>query len=100
MLGPVYCVDGECVSGVTVADIGGESVRQKLLPSFRQSREAGLVAMRDLIAEMLDGDVAPRDVASLTKRLDDVSQEIERLSGGGEAGAVDVSDKAFRPEAV
>lgn len=47
-----------------------------------------LVATRDLIAKALDGEVAARDLASLTKRLVDVAKEIEDLDseGGGAVG--------------
>lgn len=39
-----------------------------------------LVAMRNLIAEKLDeGSISSRDLASLTKRLADVSAEIEAI---------------------
>ena len=38
-----------------------------------------LIAMRDLIAKDLDDGVAPRDLASLTKRLMEITREIEAL---------------------
>lgn len=39
-----------------------------------------LVAMRNLIAEKLDeGSISSRDLASLTKRLSDISAEIEAI---------------------
>ena len=42
-----------------------------------------LVACRDLIANTLDAGVAPRDLASLTKRLREITKEIEALNAAG-----------------
>ena len=38
-----------------------------------------LVAMRDKIAEVIDGGVSPRDLASLSRRLLDLAQEVRAL---------------------
>lgn len=44
------------------------------------NRRRLLVAMRNLIAEKLDeGSISSRDLASLTKRLADISAEIEAI---------------------
>lgn len=85
-----------------MADIGGDKpVTQSILAAFRRSRVDGLVATRDYIAQQLDDGVPPRDSASLTKRIADLAQEIEKLQGNELEGAGEhVADQAFRPEAV
>jgi hypothetical protein len=40
-----------------------------------------LVATRDLVAAQLDEGVAPRDLASLSRRLMELAKEIEGLKG-------------------
>lgn len=42
-------------------------------------RRATLVAMRDKIAETIDGTESGRDIAALTKRLAEVMAEIDAL---------------------
>lgn len=58
-----------------------------------------LVSMRDLIAKELDKGVAPRDIASLTKRLLELRKEIEAVdaaeSADGISGAVATPDAAW-----
>ena len=58
-----------------------------------------LVATRDLIARTLDEGVPPRDLASLTKRLREVTREIEALdaasSGDGVGRAAAAPDAAW-----
>lgn len=51
-----------------------------------------LVAMRDKIAHDLDNDVQARDLASLTKRLMEITREIELIDAADEGD--DVSDAA------
>lgn len=57
-----------------------------------------LVAMRNLIADRLDkGDVAPRDLSSLIKRLADLSEAIDAIDRAARtddpvARALDVED--------
>ena len=57
-----------------------------------------LMAMRDLIARDLDGGVAPRDMAALTKRLLEITKEIEAIHAVN-AGD-DVGKAAATPDAV
>jgi hypothetical protein len=58
-----------------------------------------LVAMRDLIAHDLDDGVAARDLASLTKRLLEITKEIEALDaardGDGVGRAAKTADSAW-----
>ena len=60
-----------------------------------------LIAIRDQIAETLDAGVPARDMASLTKRLVDISQEIEELHAqrqGDEVGqAAETPDEEWKP---
>ena len=82
-------------------DIGKDPVQQSILAAFRCSYFDGLVATRDYIATQLDAGVPPRDAAALTKRIADVSKEIEDLEHQqGKQGVVNVSDAAFRAEAI
>ncbi|MGE8691851.1 hypothetical protein [Bifidobacterium bifidum] len=56
-----------------------------------------------LKAAVFDADTPPRDLAALTRRLLEVSREIERLetqSGGNESVAVEVGDDEFDEAAV
>jgi hypothetical protein len=79
----------------------GERVaRKKSVADAAQSgdRRELLVAMRDRIAKTIsDPDCPPRDLASLTRRLQDIAREIDllNLSGAG-AGSV-VSDSGDEP---
>ena len=58
-----------------------------------------LVAMRDVIAAQLDAGVMPRDLASLTKRLMEIRQEISAIDAGEEGDAIthaaDLEDDAW-----
>lgn len=46
-----------------------------------------LVALRNLIADSLDsGEVSPRDLAALTKRVDDISKEIAAIDAQSKEG--------------
>ncbi|MCI1984085.1 MAG: hypothetical protein LKJ47_04860 [Bifidobacteriaceae bacterium] len=46
-----------------------------------------LVALRNLIADSLDsGKVSPRDLAALTKRIDDISKEIAAIDAQSKEG--------------
>lgn len=65
-----------------------KTTRSKTASRSRRVRNAAasgdrrrlLVAMRNLIAEKLDeGSISSRDLASLTKRLADISAEIEAI---------------------
>ena len=54
--------------------------RSKGSSKSHRDRRRLLVAMRNLIAEKLDeGSISSRDLASLTKRLADMSAEIEAI---------------------
>ncbi|MCH9276108.1 hypothetical protein JS533_007455 [Bifidobacterium amazonense] len=63
-----------------------------------------LVAMRNLIADKLDeGKVSPRDLAALTKRLADLSNDIDAIDKAAAvndpvAVALDVEDETFDDE--
>jgi hypothetical protein len=63
-----------------------------------------LVAMRDRIAETLSGDCPPRDLASLTKRLQDIARDIAALDAAEAAAQssadLDDYDDAFDPAAI
>lgn len=60
------------------------------------SREALLVAMRDLIAADLDAGVPARDLAALTRRLMEISKELEAVKADREGD--DVGDAASTPD--
>ena len=57
-----------------------------------------LMAMRDLIARDLDAGVPARDLASLTKRLLEITKEIEAIHAAG-AGD-DVGKAAATPDSA
>lgn len=64
-----------------------------------------LVAMRERIARTVsDERCPPRDLAALTRRLQDIAREIEEIesrSGGDDIGhAAGTPDDEFRPEAL
>lgn len=78
-------------------------------PSVAQAAESGdrrglLVAMRDRIAKTIsDPDCPPRDLASLTRRLQDIAREIDQLDLMGRgAGSVvaDTDDESFDASSV
>ncbi len=57
-----------------------------------------LVAMRDRIAKTIsDSDCPPRDLASLTRRLQDIAKEIDQLELSGGVGSVvaETGDESF-----
>lgn len=85
-------------------DIGSdEPVVQSVLAAARSSQLAAKKAMRDLVAKELDSGVPPRDLASLTKRLSDLVDEIEQLEAASEEekpNARKRSSRKFRPEAI
>ena len=55
-----------------------------------------LVAMRDQIAAQLDEGVPARDLASLTRRLMEISREVRNLDAAEKGD--DVSDAASTPD--
>lgn len=57
-----------------------------------------LVAMRDLVARDLDEGVPARDLASLTKRLLEITKEIEAIDAA--ANGDDVGKAAAAPDAA
>lgn len=63
-----------------------------------------LIAMRDRIAKTIsDPDCPPRDLASLTRRLQDIAKEIDllELSGTGSGSVVsDTGDESFDPSSI
>lgn len=68
------------------------------------NRRSLLVAMRDRIAKAIsDPDCPPRDLASLTRRLQDIAKEIDQLDLQGDgAGSVvaNTDDERFDPTSV
>jgi hypothetical protein len=56
-----------------------------------------LEAMRDLVATQLDEGVPPRDMASLTKRLREITEDIAELDAAEKGDAVGVA--AATPDA-
>lgn len=88
----------------------GETPAPKKKQTVEQAATSGthrdlLVAMRDRIAQAVSSpDCPPRDLAALTRRLQDVAKEIEAIDarvadegGGAGDGAVDT---AFDAEAL
>ena len=63
-----------------------------------------LVAMRDRIAVAVsDQDCPPRDLAALTRRLQDIAREIEQIDLRAEEEAEEAEgaeDEAWNPEAI
>jgi hypothetical protein len=62
-----------------------------------------LVAMRDRIAKTIsDPDCPPRDLASLTRRLQDIAREIDQLdiSVGPESVIAETDDESFDAASV
>lgn len=68
------------------------------------SRRDLLVALRDRIAEEMDGDVQARDLASLSLRLMSIVKELEELKTQSEGEAIGVAaetpDEEFDAETV
>jgi hypothetical protein len=77
-------VDGDSSSAGTVRSAAGES-RRKLL-----------TALRDKIASDIDDGVPARDLASLSKRLLDISKELDELSTAEDGD--DISRAAGTPD--
>lgn len=79
--------------GKTVAEAAASGKHRELL-----------VAMRERIAMTVsDSRCPPRDLAALTRRLQDIAREIEQLDArAGEEGTArgDVADEAFDASAV
>jgi len=62
-----------------------------------------LVAMRDRVATAVqDPNTAARDLAALTRRLREISRDIEAIDAkdAGEADSADVTDEAFDAAAI
>ena len=64
-----------------------------------------LIAMRDRIAESIQSpDCPPRDLAALTRRLQDIAKDLQALDAAvaqeGERDARDVEDEAFDASAI
>jgi len=62
-----------------------------------------LVAMRDRIAKTIsDADCPPRDLASLTRRLQDIAKEIDQLGLSGGVGSVvaETGDESFDASSI
>lgn len=63
-----------------------------------------LIAMRDRIAKTIsDPDCPPRDLSSLSRRLQDIAKDIDllELSGAGSGSVVsDAGDESFDPSSV
>lgn len=75
-------------------------VSQSVAASARAGRLEALTALRDKIAAMIDEGVPPRDMASLSKRLIEVMDDINSLETSEEGKAVSVDDERWTPEAV
>lgn len=62
---------------------------------------ATLVATRDRIAvAVTDPKCSPRDLAALTKRLDDIIEKIKTLEGAVEEGDAPSTDDSFDASAI
>lgn len=89
---------------------GGSRGRKKLglvAAAEAGDRLAELKAMRVQLAEVLSsGDVAPRDLTALTKRLADMGREVQELEDQqaaaveARAKAAATADKRFKLEAI
>lgn len=97
------------MAGRTLRAVGDDEVAEPLEPltvteaATKGSTRQLLVALRTRIAETVESrDTPPRDLAALSKRLTDISKEIEALDARAEQGAagVEVGDAAFDPQAV
>lgn len=71
------------------------SVKSAAASSYRDL----LVALRDSIAGQIDGGILARDLAALSRRLMEISKELEALDaaekGDGIGEAADTADEAF-----
>ncbi len=84
---------------------GETAPRRKSVADAAQGgdRRELLVAMRDRIAKTIsDPDCPPRDLASLTRRLQDIAKEIDQLELSGGTGSVVAStdDESFDATSV
>lgn len=85
---------------------GEPAPRRKSVADAAQSgdRRELLISMRDRIAKAVsDPDCPPRDLASLTRRLQDIAKEIDllELSGTGLGSVVsETGDESFDPASV
>lgn len=85
---------------------GEPAPKRKSVADAAQSgdRRELLIAMRDRIAKTIsDPDCPPRDLASLTRRLQDIAKEIDllELSGIGSGSVVaDTDDESFDATSV
>lgn len=62
-----------------------------------------LVAMRDRIAKTISEDCPPRDLASLTRRLQDIAKEIDQLEmveSGARSVVAETGDESFDAASV
>lgn len=62
-----------------------------------------LVAMRTRIAKTIAGDCPPRDLAALTRRLQDIAKDIEQIDAQEQqevARGGSVADEAFDADAI
>ena len=96
------------MSQSTIRPIGPDERPEPSVETVSAAAEHGsrldvLIAMRRKIATTLDGEVAPRDLAALTKRLADLTLDIESLQAT-EAGVAKMrrkgSSDAFNAEAI
>lgn len=83
----------------------GEPVpKRKSVAEAAQSgdRLALLVAMRDRIAKTLSEDCPPRDLASLSRRLQEIAKDIDQLELSGGVGSVvaETGDESFDASSV
>lgn len=82
---------------VTAVDAPAPPTRRR---SVAQAAATGdhralLVAMRERIASAVsDADCPPRDLAALTRRLQDISKEIEAIDLRAKEAGVDAADNA------
>lgn len=87
-------------ANVRVVDFGGDSVPDSAVLTVRDaarvSQRALLVALRDKIAGDIDEGVAPRDLASLSLRLLEITGQIGELDQADEPD--DVTDAAATPD--
>ena len=76
----------------------GAKVPELLIEAVGNGKYATLVALRNQIAGMIDAGVPPRDMASLSKRLMEVIEELESVEGlEAEAKAHEIPDEEFSP---
>lgn len=61
-----------------------------------------LVAMRDRIAKTISEDCPPRDLSSLSRRLQEIAKDIDQLELSGGVGSVvaETGDESFDPTSV